>query len=413
MRYIALCVGLFVALQPQDTIAAGPYEDCKSEADCPLYYACSPTANQPERNVCHLEERRCSGHSYCPEGFRCEEQITCLPIAGGPDTSCLSNGFFCQMKEIPCTAPRDCPKDWICPAPVAPQPMDCGPGIDDACFTSSVAPICWPAGWIDGTARPKPPNSGASCSASSTGSLLSALLLLGLALGVLASRRRGLRISCSLLACIPILGGACQDCDRDGCDAMNDKAHRQLKQGIGGAVGSQSDTNSTVMGQSCTECPLSESTVGIWRTNAPIDDDVTAQSTCDEEAPYASIPADPHYGAELDTGSYLVCVGQFGGACVSVSVESAKVTTVNVLLPFGEPKFYVSPPDGRPVKAVQRLFASCLIPPPNPQQAPECPDELPFRAADGQSCVECFTHLDCQTSLHCDKASQRCLVGSN
>jgi hypothetical protein len=204
-------------------------------------------------------------------------------------------------------------------------------------------------------------------------------------------------------------GAACRDCDRDGCDAMNDRVRGSISQGIAGAVASQSDVVSSGMGQSCNECPLSSAYIGFWRTDTLVTDVEVAQAICQEQVPVTSVDADSYFGVELEAGTYLVCPATSMGTCGVAEVAVGKVTTVNIRMSDGFPILYVGDPGQAPAKATVVLSIECSVPDPHRQQAGECMSDRPFRSPDGQSCVQCLAQVDCQSPLRCEATTLLCV----
>lgn len=131
------------------------------------------------------------------------------------------------------------------------------------------------------------------------------------------------------------------ECPREGCDALGRRASMDGT-GIAGIGASESDN--VVNG--CAECPFTGLSLDVWPTSSPVSTNADALAVTRAAPPSFSLSASPDYAQLLTPGAYLVCQRP---SCVLVHVSSG-VTTVNVRLTEGPPRFFVAePPASEPV----------------------------------------------------------------
>ena len=88
----------------------------------------------------------------------------------------------------------------------------------------------------------------------------------------------------------------------------------------------------------CAECPLSEATLRLWRTDTAVTT-VEAASDLASTNPTFTVEASERYRAALEPSNYLVCAGS---TCVNVAVIEGVTATVHVRLRFGPTSFVVA-----------------------------------------------------------------------
>jgi hypothetical protein len=145
------------------------------------------------------------------------------------------------------------------------------------------------------------------------------------------------------LAC-PLLG--CTDCERDGCDALEERAEA-AGPGVGGVVALQSD----VVNDGCAECPLGAAHLDAWRVDAPVTTIDEAVAVVHGRDPDLTQDVSGRYHLALEPAAYLVCVRP---DCVAVTI-TAETTTLNLERREGPTRFFIGQPN---VEGLQeaRLF---------------------------------------------------------
>jgi hypothetical protein len=137
--------------------------------------------------------------------------------------------------------------------------------------------------------------------------------------------------SCVLAALSVTL--SCADCERTGCDSLGQRVIR-AGTGISGVVAASSDLEV----DGCTECPLGQTTLAIWRSDSPVSTAAQARALVDDRAADATEDIDGRYDLDLQAGPYLLCVRP---NCVGLIVEAGERVTVNLKLRNGPTSFFV------------------------------------------------------------------------
>jgi len=130
---------------------------------------------------------------------------------------------------------------------------------------------------------------------------------------------------------------ACDDCDRDGCDAMTGSAGDTGASGVAGAVANESDT---IM-NGCQKCGFGPASLDFWKTASEVTGRGDASGAMAMGPPAAHVDADGHYSLALEPSAYLVCANF---QCANVTVHPNHLTTLNVLVVFGPTRFFVVDP---------------------------------------------------------------------
>jgi hypothetical protein len=147
-------------------------------------------------------------------------------------------------------------------------------------------------------------------------------------------KRNGGRVAIGLLL---LLGTACNDCDRDGCEAMTGSAGDTGKSGVAGAVASESD----VSANGCQQCGFGSSSLDFWKTAGEATGPAGASVVMKNGPPDGHVDANAHYSIALEPGTYLVCADS---QCANLTVHPNHVTTLNVLRLLGPARFFVVDP---------------------------------------------------------------------
>jgi hypothetical protein len=137
--------------------------------------------------------------------------------------------------------------------------------------------------------------------------------------------------ACTALYCVaarllPVAGAlaACSDCDRQGCDAMHERAHIDGVTAIAGNVGVLSD----VSADRCTECPLGDAQIELWATPSLVEDEWQAGYIANGSSADEIFTASGAYRHSLQSGGdYLLCVRPY---CYGVRVPASITVTVNI-----------------------------------------------------------------------------------
>ena len=127
------------------------------------------------------------------------------------------------------------------------------------------------------------------------------------------------------------VGGCGSDCDRDGCDSMNDPAPNTGQSAVSGVIASESD----VVANGCQECPFSSMTLEFRPVTASVTTRTEAQTIFDTVTPVV-VNADGTYAQALEPGAYLACAQL---ECVNIEVRPGQVTTLHIRALFGPTQF--------------------------------------------------------------------------
>jgi hypothetical protein len=129
----------------------------------------------------------------------------------------------------------------------------------------------------------------------------------------------------------------CADCERQGCDALGERA-AAAGAGLGGVIAQRSD----VVQDGCQECPLGGAAIAVWRLDAPVTTEAEAMAVVGARAPDVEQEASGRYHVALDPAAYLVCVRP---SCVVLDVGANQTETVNIERLDGPTRFHVSRPN--------------------------------------------------------------------
>lgn len=150
------------------------------------------------------------------------------------------------------------------------------------------------------------------------------------------STYRMLYCSSYLLVAIQFAMGCSSFCNRDGCNALKNKAE-QSGAGVAGIIAGESDA----VTNGCSDCDFSSALIEIWATeSAPTDDQ--ARDITQAETPSVVLSSDRAFTQQLDPGHYLFCVRP---SCVPIQVVDRTVT-VNVKRREGPPSFFTESTPG-------------------------------------------------------------------
>jgi hypothetical protein len=146
--------------------------------------------------------------------------------------------------------------------------------------------------------------------------------------------RRFLIASCLLCATGALVGACALNCDQSGCDAGElpvDNA--SIDTGIAGVAFSESD----VVANGCQECTLSQGTLRVWESAAPVESQDDAVALLAQGEADVEIMIDERYEQALDPGHYLVCVGSEDEdrTCAALALATGDVYTVHARFVFG------------------------------------------------------------------------------
>jgi hypothetical protein len=133
----------------------------------------------------------------------------------------------------------------------------------------------------------------------------------------------------------------CLDCDRDGCEALTDRAP-PLGTGIAGVVAHLSD----VVIDNCQACPLGQATLELWAVDARVGTEAAARSLIAARGPDVTASVSGHYVHPLEAGRYLLCVRP---SCVDLTLPDGQTLTVNLQRRDGPTGFLLPQSNGAPV----------------------------------------------------------------
>ena len=140
---------------------------------------------------------------------------------------------------------------------------------------------------------------------------------------------------CLLLLAALSAGCIEEDCDREGCDAVEKPAAGYtISTGIAGAVASQSD----VVANGCCECPLSTGEILVFEAPEVFTASDEIEAYLEQNQEHTTVSVSDEYEHALSEGMYLVCAYDSGGLdaqCASVDIRQGDVFTVHVVYVFG------------------------------------------------------------------------------
>jgi hypothetical protein len=140
------------------------------------------------------------------------------------------------------------------------------------------------------------------------------------------------------------------DCNREGCDAMQTRAEDAA--GISRVAGVVAYLNDVVT-NGCQTCGLAEdASVRAWRVTDPVITPVAAQELMATEPDASTASERGSYSLALSAGAYFVCVSD---GCFNLDVVAERTTTLNVRLVFGTPQGYLAEPDAAELTEVNSL----------------------------------------------------------
>jgi hypothetical protein len=127
----------------------------------------------------------------------------------------------------------------------------------------------------------------------------------------------------------------CNDCDRQGCDALQKRAPRGGT-AVAGVVAAASD----VVADGCEECPLGDERVELWKMLAPVASEAEAVAIVQGRAADYRFAASKAYSQSLASGGdYLLCARP---NCVGIVVPDGVTVTVNIKGRDGSTGFFVA-----------------------------------------------------------------------
>jgi hypothetical protein len=132
---------------------------------------------------------------------------------------------------------------------------------------------------------------------------------------------------------VSVCGMSCDDCPRDGCDALETPA-AQGSTGIAGVVAYEED----VVNNGCQECPFGEATIELWKLSTAVDSKPAAVAVVQGREPDTTLRVSRHYRRELEPGDYLMCAAP---NCIGVKVTANETVTVNIKTRYGKTGFFV------------------------------------------------------------------------
>jgi hypothetical protein len=130
---------------------------------------------------------------------------------------------------------------------------------------------------------------------------------------------------CSLAVLCIVGAPACEDCDREACDALNDQSNADIT-GLAGVV-AEHQFEGDVPADTCVPCSYGMVALSVWPTADLVATDAAAAEVVENSDPLLVINADGPYSQELRPGPYLVCAKRI---CFSVAVTENEVTTANI-----------------------------------------------------------------------------------
>jgi hypothetical protein len=149
-----------------------------------------------------------------------------------------------------------------------------------------------------------------------------------------------MRNSAVVLFAVVASSFGCGDCDREGCESVQQRTPERGT-GIGGVVATSSD----VVADGCQECGFqSGGAVAIWEVERVVSTPAAANQVLAAADPVRASVREGRFYAPLAPGRYLVCSAP---NCINVTVAADTTTTVNVKLRNGPTSFFVVDPASR------------------------------------------------------------------
>ena len=130
---------------------------------------------------------------------------------------------------------------------------------------------------------------------------------------------------------------ACEDCAREGCDSLAQRA-AQNGTSLAGVVAESSD----VVGNGCQECPFGTAELEAWKVEAPVTSASAVADLLDHRLPDWEKAVSERYSIALAPGFYLLCARP---SCVNLTIADGQTSTANVKRRNGPTSFFVGGAD--------------------------------------------------------------------
>jgi len=129
----------------------------------------------------------------------------------------------------------------------------------------------------------------------------------------------------------------CEDCAREGCDSLAQRA-AQNGTSLAGVVAESSD----VVGNGCQECPFGTAELQAWQVEAPVTSESAVAELMAQRSPDWEKAVSERYSIALAPGFYLLCARP---SCVNLTIADGQTSTANVKRRNGPTSFFVGGED--------------------------------------------------------------------
>lgn len=155
------------------------------------------------------------------------------------------------------------------------------------------------------------------------------------------------RANLSLVVLLALALAGCEECAREGCDALGQHADNGAEARVAGVVASESD----VVANDCQECGFAAADIEAWSVEQEATTEAqVAAALAEPSQGSARAGADGRFSLALSPGHYVVCVNQ---SCFNAETRASTTTTLNVKLINGVSQGFI----GQPGQALRRLAA--------------------------------------------------------
>jgi len=142
------------------------------------------------------------------------------------------------------------------------------------------------------------------------------------------------------LVTLVALAGAllgCEDCPREGCDSLAQRA-AQNGTSLAGVVAQSSDS----VVNDCQECPFGTAELQAWQVEAPVTSASAFAELIAQRSPDWEKSVSERYSIALAPGFYLLCARP---SCVHLTIVDGQTQTANIKRRYGPTSFFLGGAD--------------------------------------------------------------------
>jgi len=146
------------------------------------------------------------------------------------------------------------------------------------------------------------------------------------------------------LAALVALAGSllgCEDCAREGCDSLAQRA-AQNGTSLAGVVAESSD----VVNNGCQECPFGSVELQAWQVEAPLTSASAVAELIAQRSPDWEKAVSERYSVALAPGMYLLCARP---NCIHVTIADGQTSTANIKRRYGPTSFFIAAAEAEPL----------------------------------------------------------------